>query len=237
MNSNDVVTLFRSEVDDLQEPYLWSDDDAFAYLDDAQIEFCRRTEGIADARTASVTQLSIVPNTEWYAKSPLILKVRSATRSDTGRPVAVTNIESQTALGIVFDGATGPVRSLIDGMDDTAFRAHPVPNETVTINLAVFRLPLVKITSVGGQPLEVASQHHPHLVLWMRHRAYSKQDADAFDPRQAAEYEDRFEKYCAKAKAEQERARRQVGAVVYGGIPMGRSRMGFTNDYGSNCSS
>lgn len=232
MDSTGIVDLFRAEVADLQQPFLWSDDEAYAFLDDAQIEFCRRTEGIADARTPSVTHLSVVPGGEWYEKSPLILKVRSATRADTGRQVSVVNIESQLAFGIKFDGATGVVGALIDGMDDGAFRAHPVPNETVTINLAVFRLPIAKITSAGAQALEVASQHHPHLVLWMRHRAYSKQDADAFDPRRAAEYEDKFEKYCAKAKAEQERARRQVGAVVYGGIPMGQPGLGFTNDYG-----
>ena len=42
-------------------------------------------------------------------------------------------------------------------------------------------------------------------------------DAETFDRRKADDYEVKFRAYCARAKAEQGRARRQVGTVQYGG--------------------
>jgi hypothetical protein len=96
-------------------------------------------------------------------------------------------------------------------------RVYPVSSETVTINLDVFRLPLYDITDCD-QPLEVDAQHHRALVMWMRYRGYSKQDADTLDLKRAADYETKFENYCFKALQEQERARRNVGVTLYGGI-------------------
>jgi hypothetical protein len=217
MNSSELVVQFRSDMDDKELPYLWSDDDVFGYANDAQKEFCRKTDGIEDSRTTSVCRIEIVPGTEWYANSPLILHTREASRIDTGRVVPVGSLEKARALGLVFDGAAGPLRALVDGQSKGFWRATPLPNETVSVQLSVFRLPLAVINA-DSQALEIDDQHHPHLVLWMRHRAYLKQDADAFDPKGSAEYQAAFWAYCAVAKQEQGRARRGPGLVAYGGI-------------------
>lgn len=217
MNSTELLTLFRQEVDDLEEPYLWSDDEAFEFMTDAQRQFCRWTEGIADSRTASVCQLSIVPDTEWYAKSPLILKVRDARRTDTGRSVGVVNPEHIDDYGLRFDGNKSVLKAIVDGLTDGFFRAYPIPNETVTVNLAVFRLPLLAITDID-QLFEIAEHHHPHLTMWMKKRAYGKQDADTYDQKRSDDYEAQFRAYCFQALREQERARRRVGVTTYGGI-------------------
>lgn len=217
MTSTELLLLFRQEVDDLEEPYLWSDEEIFEFMTDAQRQFCRWTEGIADSRTASVCQISVASPTEWYAKSPLILKVRSATRGDTGRKLDVVNPEHLDDLGIRFDGRTSVVRAVIDGLTDGFFRIYPVPNETVVVNLSVFRLPLLPIIDTD-QAFEIAEHHHPHLALWMKKRAYGKQDADIYDQKRADDYEAKFRAYCFQALKEQERARRNVGVTTYGGI-------------------
>lgn len=216
-DSSDLLNWFRLDMDDLEEPYLWSDEEIFEYATDAQRWFCRKTEGIADSRTASVCQLSIVPGTEWYTLSPLILKLRNATRGDTGRQVNILNPEKLNLYEVRFDGRASVLAAIIVGLTDGAVRVYPVPTETVTINLEVFRLPLYEIVETN-QPLEIAAQHHRGLVHWMRYRGYSKQDADTIDLKRAADYEAKFDAYCYKALAEQERARRHVGATVYGGI-------------------
>lgn len=204
-------------MDDLELPYLWSDEEVFEYATDAQRWLCRWTEGIADSRTASVCSLPVVSNTEWYPKSPLILKVRGATRNDTGRPVGVINPEHLDELGVRFDGNSSVVRAIIDGLTDGFFRIYPVPSETVTLTLSVFRLPLTSLTDYD-QRLEVAEHHHRHLVMWMKKRAYGKQDADTYDQKRADDYESKFRDYCFQALREQERARRNVGVTTYGGI-------------------
>ncbi len=218
MNSSELLDLFRREVSDVEAPYLWSDEEVFSYIDDAQKWFCRRTYGIADARTTEVVKLNIVPDTEWYSLHKSILYIRKATRDDTGAPVNLRTPEQADSAGIRFTSDKGVLRALVLGLDASAARTVPIPSETVTVSLVVFRLPLVKISDLGDQELEVDEQHHNSLLLWMKHRAYDKQDAETFDKRKSEDYRTKFYAYCAGAKQEQDRANRVLGTVEYGGI-------------------
>lgn len=217
MDSTGLLTLFRQEMDDLEDPPLWTDDEVFEYMTDAQKMLCRLTEGIADAQTPAICELALVEGTEWYPVNPLVLKLRKVYRGDTGREVPVINMENLERNGVRFDANASVLKALIAGFSDNTLRAWPVPSETVTLRLAVFRLPLYAITD-ADQVLEVNEKDHRHLTLWMRHLAYLKQDADTYDKKQADEYERRFNDYCYRALREQERARRQVGVTAYGGI-------------------
>ena len=288
MNSTDLVDQFRSEMSDAVAPFLWSDTLVYSYVNDAQRMFCRLTNGIADSRTAAVTQLAIKPGVEWYDLHKSILKIRTATRGDTGRDLDTVNPENMALRGVRFDRTVGYVKYLVQGLEDHALRAWPVPNVMtrtaakaagatalgasmlplvsstgiyagqsvsgtgvaplttvrsvigntlelslpttaivadqapinidLTVNLAVFRLPLVVITDDGDQALEIDAQHHLHLLLWAKHLGYDKQDAETFDRRKSDDFAARFRSYCADVKKEQDRARRVVGTVAYGGI-------------------
>lgn len=216
MTSGDLLEIFRDEMDDRVEPYLWSDDLCYGYINDAQQMFYRLTDGIPDGTTPEVTLLSIEPATEWYATHPSILKIRDAYRVDTGAPVTIYNQEDMASYGLRFNGRPGPLRALVIGIEDFKARAWPVPNETVDIQLTVFRLPLVDV--VDDQPLNVADQHQVHLLLWVKHRAYSKQNAETFDRTRAKEFDEAFRTYCKAAKDEQRRAKHKPRAVLYGGL-------------------
>lgn len=219
MTPNDLLVTFRSEMNDEAEPQLWSDEEFYLYLDDAQKMFCRRTDGIGDASTPAVVQLNVVPNQDWYDTHPSILKIREASRTDTGREVKVLNREDMPEYGMRFDGRSGPLKALIIGMEAHRTRVWPMPSETVTVELLVFRLPLVTINdATGDDELEIDPQHHLHLLHWVKHRAYSKQDAEAFDKTKAAEFEQKFYAYCTQAQIEQRRARHKPRAVAYGGL-------------------
>lgn len=217
MNTTELYWYFRSEMHDQEEPYLWEDVEVLHYLDDAQKMFCRKTEGISDSRTADVTQIEVEAATEWYAISPLILKIRSAYRTDTGRPIDFGNLEHFNEMRVVFDGREGPLRLLIQGLEANALRAYPVPNEDVTVQMSVFRLPLVPLDDFDLE-LEIAEQHHRHLLMWMKHLAYDKQDAETLDKTKSRDFEQKFYDYCDMVKAEQTRARRAHHPVAYGGI-------------------
>lgn len=218
MNSTELIDLYRKEMRDVERPYLIDDASLYSYLDDAQKWFCRLTEGIEDSRTPAVTRLSIVPGTEWYDTSRLILKLRDVHRTDTGRQIEVVNAEKATKLGLVFDGRVGATKYMVTGLDKNALRTWPVPDEAVTVELRVFRLPLTAITDAGDQELEIDEQHHRHLLLWVKHLAYDNHDVEMFDRRKSDEYKAKFEAYCFQARKEQERARRSVSTVLYGGI-------------------
>lgn len=233
LTSDDIATMFRNEMGDRVAPYLWTDSEVYPFIDEAQSQFCRKTDGISDARTPAVTQIAVMPGIEWYATHPRILNVRKVTRGDTGVTVPMLNAEETETRSLVFlPTLTSPVKALVLGFEPHVARIYPMPNETVTLNLQVYRLPLVTITDIGGQPLEIDGHHFPGLVLWMKARAYDKQDTETFDRAKADDYYARFEAYCAKAKQEQGRARRVQGNVAYGGIPIvGRSSDVAPNDY------
>ena len=212
MTTTELLAMFRAEVDDNVAPYLAADALVYSYIDDAQKTFCRLTEGIEDGRSFKLT---IAPNVEWYKVAPSILKIRKATNAATGREVTLVNQEKAGVLGVLFNGQLGPVRTLVLGIEKHAVRAWPMPNEAATITLDTFRLP----AAVGqGDDLEIDEQHHSRLLMWVKSRFYGIQDSEVRNDKKSDECEQRFRAYCAQAKVEQERARRVVGTVMYGGV-------------------
>ena len=70
----------------------------------------------------------------------------------------------------------------------------------------------------AGDALEIDDQHHVPLLYCAKHLAYDTHDAEIFDRHKADDYEVKFRAYCAQARVEQTRARRQVGSTQYGGL-------------------
>jgi hypothetical protein len=213
MNTTELLAVFRQEVFDLELPYLWSDSLVYTYIDDAQKQFCRLTYGIEDSRTFKLNIKS--DGTEWYAIDPMILKLRNAVDSSTGRDVPLIAVEKMGDRGLRFDGSVGPLQALITGLDKGFVRALPKPNVASTVELRTFRLPN---DVVAGDDFEIDPQHVLPLLDWVKKKAYSVQDAETSDPRKAERHEKAFEAYCADAKVEQSRARRPVSTVTYGGL-------------------
>jgi hypothetical protein len=218
--ASELLRAYRSDMDDTVAPYLWSDVDIYGYADDAQKMFCRLTDGIADATTPSVTKVPFGVNQTSVKLHKSILKIRTATLESTGKPVGIINVEDMPGMGIRFDGTTGPLTTLVEGMESHTAFCYPVPTVADAVKLVVFRLPLKPITD-GDVPLEIDEQHHRHLLLWMKSLGYLKQDSQAFDKAKSEDFEGRFRAYCVLAKAEQQKKRHKVRTVSYGGIQMG----------------
>lgn len=88
---------------------------------------------------------------------------------------------------------------------------------TVTINLSATQTAAITwVTAVYD--LEIDEQHHQRLLMWVKSCFYGIQDSEVRDDKKSDEFEQRFRMYCAQARVEQERARRAVGTVIYGGI-------------------
>jgi hypothetical protein len=217
VNSSELLAAFRSELSDSSAPYMWSDTEVYSYIDDAEKMFCRETEGVSDATTVALTRLTIIPGSEWLSLSPLVLRIHTARRLDTGREVEIIDAKDMTARNWYFDGRTGPVRALVVGEEAKKARVWPISSETVTVALNVFRLPVNRIVG-AAQSLEIDEHHHRHLLMWCKHLAYGKEDADTFDKSKSSDYEQRFYAYCRGAKAEQQRARYRPRTVQYGGL-------------------
>ena len=124
-------------------------------------------------------------------------------------------IEQGATFDKTYTWKAGPLKALVAGIEKGTLRAWPLPNEAAEVVLDVFRLP----KPVGeGDSFEIDEQHHMALLLWVKHKAYGKEDAETFNRAKSDEYEQRFYAYCAQARVEQERARRNTGNVAYGGL-------------------
>jgi hypothetical protein len=216
MTSDELLAVFRNETTDTVVPYLWSDAEFYGYLDDAQKQFCKKTDGIPDATSAFLTLAVVADDTDYLDLDPSILKIRGVARADTGRRVDLINFEDLAASGRYFDGRTGPLQALVTGEERHKCRPFPVTNESVSLKLLVFRLPLVKIEEADQTP-EIDEDYHLSLLHWCKHRAYSKPDADAYDPKAAASYEGKFLAACADAKILEARKVHKPRSVAYGG--------------------
>lgn len=213
MNTTELLSTFRQEVFDTVAPYLWSDALIYTYIDDAQKQFCRDTYGIEDARSFKLTILGD-STTVWYAIDPMILKLRDAINPDTGDDVPFIAVEKMRQNNMKLDGTKGPLKALVTGLEKGMVRTYPIPNLASTVELRTFRLS----ADVGaGDDFEIDPQHVLNLLLWVKSKAYSVQDAETNDPRKAAGFKAEWDAYCAKAKVEQSRMRRPVSAVAYGG--------------------
>ena len=216
MTPSELRKLFRSEMSDVAEPYLWSDSEVYQYIDDAQKMFCRLTDGIADA-SSDATVIPVATDDTWLDLHPAILKIRAATRASDGAPLDVVNFEDLAGRGLRLDGRKGPLRLLITGMEENKLRLAEVAAGADTIQLLVFRLPLVDIDG-GETDFEIPAQHHLHLLNWVKNLALLKQDAETFDKSKSQEFEAKFRSYCGQVQIEQQNKRHKVRTVAYGGL-------------------
>lgn len=228
MKSDALLALFRTEMRDAIAPYLWDDTEGYAYIDDAQKMFCRLTDGISDASTPEVVDITVAQNATWLDLHPSILKIRAAYRTSDGKPLTIINYEDCEHQGIRFDGRTAPLQNLVVGMEENKLRLDRAASVADAIKLLVFRLPIVAITG-DNQDFEIPEQHHMHLLKWVKALALLKQDAETFDKNKSEEMEQQFRAYCALAKLEQAKKRHKVRTVSYGGLPVADS--GVMGDY------
>lgn len=232
MNVTELVSFFRKDMSDEEEPQLWSDAEVYYYADQAQKMFCRKTGGLGDASTPSVTQLIIPADSSYVVTHPAILTIHNAfvltaTATPAGAPVRVVNYRDMVRHGHRFNAVPNRLRNLVIGMEPHKIFFDPIVNETALVQLVVDRLPIVPIVEPTTDPtdpafipqeFEVDEQHHADLALWMKHLAYSKQDAETYDRGRATDFEARFEAYCIKSKMEKERAMHKTRIVQYGGL-------------------
>lgn len=228
MTLQELTDEFRRQAGDVSKPTLWSDDEILAYIVDAQDMWVRQTGGISDSTTTAVTDLPVGTNEPYTDHSPCILRIRSAKLLTAKRSLKIAQESDISTLriqdyGILYpsyldDTDTGEVIAMVLGIEKNAVRWFKVPAAEDICRLHVYRLPYPRIVDTDGC-LEIDEQHHRHLIMWMKHLAYSKEDAETYDKDLANANAVAFTLYCEKANQEEERQRYRPRQMQYGGIP------------------
>lgn len=226
MTPAELLNLFRIEVDDQVEPYLWSDFEFYTYLNEAQNTFTSLIGGIAD-QSSKITQLNYSIGDEFLPFDERILFVKNA-RDESNNRVVVQNYNSfigsydeddygNVADSDLEDGKTGTIRFLITDVEDNKFRLYPIPDHAGTLKLYTFRLPMAEITGPTSE-LEIATRHHIHLLSYVKYKAMSKQDVETFELGSPQEFYQEFIQYVALAGKEKSGREDRKRTVRYGGL-------------------
>lgn len=216
MTVNELIALFRTETADIEAPYLWAEDEVITYLNDAYVMLTRFLGGVADSTSALCT-VAYTSGATSISLDPAIIRVSRAFRLSDG--VELSIIEN-TDTPLVRDAAgnltllragssSGVVQYMIMGADPQVAVLHPTPNASGSVRMQLRRIPVTPLVVGTGTPTDVRSEHHIHLLKWMKSMAYRKQDAETFDMDRAQLNEALFMQYCSQAVHEQERMRRK----------------------------
>lgn len=221
---------FRVDVDDIdydptdQSGLLWTDDDVLEYIDGAHSQFVYDTLYRHELlRIYLPAELSPVNLQE------RVIELRHGVGylESSGTPVYEINANE---LGVPSDDygmdvevdpykdqTPGRPRSFSLDIDGGKIYLFPPSDVDDVIKIPVF-LEANEISD-WNCTLDVSNKRHQRMLLnGMKALAYAKQDADAFDPRQAQRWELAFARDIARVNGGRQRRRRKPGVIQYGGI-------------------
>lgn len=225
MDVKTLISAFRDDVCDDVAPYLWSDKEIIRYVNDAYYMFVRLTGGIPDTYSEAA-EVAITAGDSTVSVHSSVLRIMNAHRASDGHEVEVINPTDLYLLNkddygrryTLTSVAEGEVRYLVIGEGQHTGRLINTPIEDDTLKLYVYRLPLNSISSTSDSLDEVDSMHHLHLIDWMKHLAYKKQDSETLNPQGSQSALEDFRGYCELCRLEWERAKHKNRIVQYGGL-------------------
>jgi len=210
-----LITMFRQDMNDEAEPYLWTDDEVRRYLAEAQDYFLYETRSLLDDNVglsykAGATSVSLPPYT---------IKIRHAYNQADEQPLDLVDYEEWKD----YQGArpwrsdTGEVKTLITDYQSKQIRLYPIPEADGSLVLEMYRTAKNDLTVSGV--LEVQDRQAQRLILLgAKAYAYSKQDAEVYDPqaeiKMLAQFEAKVRDWSHRAR----NARRAPRTIRYGGL-------------------
>jgi len=196
MDLSELIDDFRNYTGDLTAPYLWPDDRITFLLGEGEREACIRGRLLFDKSTAAICSVDITSGNASYAVDPRLLEITRATLSPVGGGDDITLERiSRNELDLAYpDWRTSTELPFALVHDDTTVEIIPEPTIDYTLNFETYRLPLADIGDGSDDP-EISTVHHKYIVKWAMHRAYLKNDSDAFASDLSLRYEKEFEDY------------------------------------------
>ena len=195
MNLEALRTQFREEADDKIAPYLFSDDQILAWLNEAEDEAAARARLLAEYSDPAICSITVTANQPTYATHEAVLDITRAAFTPTGGDSTVLFITDRTELDrIKPDWRTSTDEPEYLVQDDTKVQIVPTPTVAGSLDIECNRLPITPMASDADTP-EIARAHHRYLVHWALHRAFSLPDTETVDPKKAASGEAAFTAY------------------------------------------
>lgn len=222
-NVEQLITEFRRQMDDVVEPYYWSDTEIIQYLNLAQQEFYTHTHMLKTSETLTVTAGEKMVDIPSYA-----VEIRKAYLVSNGRKLDVLNMNRAdeyfadddygTQLTGQWRTVKGTPRAIILDVETDKGQLVPEPVSDDSVELYFASIPTKEIVSRSSTLTVSDSRHQMALILYMRSLGYDRQDSDTQDTEKSMAYEQRFFNAISRFKAENNNKTTGARTVRYGGL-------------------
>jgi hypothetical protein len=192
MTLGELIKLFRQQADDGTSHPLWDDTELASWVNDAEVEACRRARLLVDSRSTSICQLTLAPTVDSYALDPRIIYLRRVKLATRALPLDGLDYRDMDSCVPGWESHAGNVTGYVLGLDTGRLRIYKIPTVADTVNLLVVREPLVPMVQPADIP-EINARYHRSLVHWMLYRGFSRTEAQTYDPKLASQHLSLFE--------------------------------------------
>ena len=189
MNLLQLRTAFRVDVDDILEPYLFTDAQFLEWINEAQDEACIRANLLFESTDEGMCLVTLEAGERGYIVDEKWHVITKAYIVGDECPLTLTSREDLDRRRPRWRQDTDRTRELM--VFDGRIELDVATTVERTLQLEGFRLPKSPMKADGSKP-EIARMHHRSLVEWARYRAYSRPDSESFDPARAARSEQAF---------------------------------------------
>lgn len=191
MEVEELLTVIREDyLDDVVKPYRWEQEKLYRWLDMGQREACRRQPLIVDETTATVCQITTTPLTASYALHAATHLVQEIRLDGAVLPKSTPELLDRQLPGWQSADPDIPVAWT---QNDLTIRLAPAPATAVTLQLKVWRLPLLPVDDIDAV-LEIDPAYHEDLAHYVAARAYRTPDEDLRDSNLAEQHEAEFDR-------------------------------------------
>ena len=192
MNLGELIVDFRIKAQDTVRPYLWPDKEVAPLFAEAESEASVRAKLINDTDEIPVA----IGDTVLDLPSGLFDIQYAELRAADGTAYEIVGASRRELDKFRPGWRTRSERPREYVHDDKTLTLGAVADAEYTLYLDFFRLP-AGMSKAEDEP-EIHEIHHLNLVDWVLFRAYSKPDADTFNPGKAKEAEAAFVSYFGK---------------------------------------
>lgn len=201
MNLENLILLCRRDLDDIAQPYLYTDEELTGWLNQAVLEATIRARLLKDdAKTnPDLCKVPVVAGIADITLDPAIFVVRHAFIEGARDPLFRVTARNLDRLERGWDQrdpdeCAGDPKYLVMDVSQRLARLYPPPAEAGELHMRVWRKPMDSelLETPQDEPC-IAISDHTDLKDWALRCAYLVKDSELYDDKRAAMHEGIFE--------------------------------------------
>jgi hypothetical protein len=174
-------------------PYLWQDAELLRYLNQAQLEFCRRTHTLQDDGSAFTTFDTVIGQNVYELDSRIIFVGECGVVLDDGNGnLSYHDMRDRTRGQLKNSYIAGRPNTYTLQVARQKIRLSPVPDAVYTVRMVVARKPLNDMVQARDEP-EIPEDYHLTLCNFAAMKALMNNDPERAQMQAAGEFRSQWD--------------------------------------------